>query len=48
MVDEDGELKPVTGADDGGNNIEIPTPSQIIDINSEWLILEYSGPKYVH
>lgn len=35
MVDEDGELKPVTGADDGGNNIEIPTPSQIIDINSE-------------
>ena len=48
MVDEDGELKPVTGADDGGNNIEIPTPPQIIDINSEWLILEYSGPKYVH
>ena len=44
MVDENGDLVPVTGTDDSGKEIEVPAPTEVIDISADWLILVYSYP----
>ena len=44
MVDENGNLVPVTGTDDSGKKIEVPAPTEVIDISADWLILVYSYP----
>ena len=44
MVDENGDLVPVTGTDDSGKEIEVPAPTKVIDISADWLILVYSYP----
>ena len=44
MVDENGDLVPVTGTDDSGKEIEVPAPTKVIDISADWLILVYPYP----